>query len=184
MAQQRALAVKPDNLTLIPKLKWKERRNSHRLHAPTHINTCKNQSINKCKKWKEGNKISSIKQRCPVWMFAFVKYECSPRSCPLVVFVTAVEMRCCDQRQFGRECILVCGHRGLDVHNGGGAEGSQRKQKRVSRKWGQPVSLRACSSHTAAPEAFVSSPDSITSLQRHEWMEAICHWKLHSSNAM
>lgn len=100
-------------------------------------------------------------------MFAFVKYECSPRSCPLAVFVTAVEMRCCHQRQLEGECILACGHRGLDVYDGGGAEGSQRKQKRVSWKWGQPVILRACPSHIAAPGSLRVLPNSTAS-----WVKA------------
>lgn len=85
MDQQTVLAVKPDNLSFIPKFKWKERRNSHklgsdylhRLYAPTHIDTCKNQSINKHNKGKEGNKISSVKQRCPVWMFSkILSFSC------------------------------------------------------------------------------------------------------------
>lgn len=100
-------------------------------------------------------------------MFVFVKCECSPRSCPLVVFVAAVEMRCSDQRQLEGECSLACGHRGLDVHDGGGADGSQRKQKSVSWKWGQPVSLRASPVTSLLQGAFVSSPNSTAS-----WVKA------------
>lgn len=53
---------------------------------------------------------------------------------------------------------MACGHRGLDVHDGGGAEGSQRKQKREIWKWGQPVSLKACPSHIATPGSLCILP--------------------------